>query len=447
MAEWFCDAGSGNDANDGRDNIGVTLSGTVIWTESTFTISEAATHGYTFAAGDVIYVDAGTGVTVGLYEVASSTSTDIVLVETSVLPGVGNASDFAAGDLATGDITSSTGPELTIQAALAELSAGDRVWIRSGTDYNEQTSVITVGALGAPVIMEGYTTTLGDEGVATNDGTTGTLAEGFNPVTGANYYVLKNLYFRDFSGTGCGDTAADHIYLYRVEASNNGSGGIELDDNCMAIGCHAHNNTGDGISVGSAGTFFKCISANNTGDGLQATASMWVVDCLIYENTGSGINWTGSNAYGLFVNNTVVAASASAGTGMKLGTSNTANRYICANNTVSGYSGSGGKGIATAIIGQRTMLFNNNTYNNETDYSNSADLGGGTTTDPSFVNAGSDDYTPGTSSPLIAAGLDVFQVPGAPTMTTQLATVGSSLRAVVAGGGGLLSPNKRAGKQ
>ena len=447
MAIWFCDAGSGNDSNDGRDNIGVNLSGTVIWTESTFTITESAGHGYTFAAGDVIYVDAGTGVTVGLYEVVSSTSTTIVLKETSTLPTVGNASDFAAGDLATGDITSSTGPELTIQAALAELSAGDTVWVRGGTDYNEQTSVATVGTLGSPVVVEGYTTTLGDEGVAVNDGTTGTLAEGFNPASGSNFYVLKNLHFKDFTGTGCGDLLGDHLYFYRVEASGNGSGGIEVDDASEIVNCHSHDNTGDGIAIGSFGTCYKCISQNNTGDGIEATAGMAVIDCLIYENSLNGINWIGSNAYGIFVNNTVVASSASGNTGIELGISNTANRFICANNSVSGYSGSGGKGIDTAIIGQRAMIFNNNLFNNETNYDNSGDLGGGTTGNPSFVNSGADDYTPASSSPLIVAGLEVADAPGADTQTTQKATVGALLRAVVATGGGLLMPNKRGNMQ
>jgi hypothetical protein len=169
---------------------------------------------------------------------------------------------------------------------------------------------------------------------------------------------------------------------------------------------------------------------------------------LIYENTGKGVSWIGANAYGIFVNNTIVAAAASGTTGLNLSTASTSSKFMCINNTVSGYSGGGGKGIETAVIGARAMVYGNNVYDCETAYTNCADLGEGTTSDPSFVDAGADDYTPDVGSPLIAAGLDVSTAPGAPTLTTQGATIGTLLRATVAGGGGgLLMPNKRGGKQ
>lgn len=436
MAVYFIDGSTGNDANDGRDNIGVALA-TATWTESTFTLTQAG-HGYTFAVGDVIYIASGTGATPGLYEVASSTANDIVLVGTSTLPTVGNATDFAAGDLATGDITSSDGPYLTIQTAMAAVAAGDHVWVRSGTDYNEEISVVTTGNSANPIVIEGYTTTLGDEGVAVDDGTTGSLTKGFTPISGSNYYVCKNLYFKNFSAGGLGSTSGDYISLYRVEASDNVGGGIVLDDHCVLMGCHSHDNTGKGFNIGSVGVLYGCIAANNGAEGIHATAGIFVANCLCYDNTGIGINWVGSNVYGLIADNTVVAASASGNTGIHIGVSSTSNKYLCCNNTVSGYSGSGGKGIATSSIGNRAFLFNNNVFDCETAYSGEGDLGGGTTTDPDFVDAASDDYTPDTASPLIEAGFDVTDVPNAPTQTAQAATVGALLRAVVSGGGGLL---------
>jgi hypothetical protein len=443
MATYFVDGSTGNDANDALDNIGVALA-TATWTEATLTLTQAG-HGYTFAAGDVIYITGGTGATVGLYEVASSTADDIVLVETSTLPGVGNASNFAAGDLGAGNITSSDGPYLTIQTALAAVSAGDHVWVRSGTDYNEELTVVTNGTQPNPIVIEGYTTTLRDEGVAVNDGTTGSLTKGFTPTAGSNYYVLKNFYFKDFS-TGFGISTGDFISLYRVEVSGSAGGGIILDDHCVLLGCHVHDNTGKGFNIGSVGVLYGCVAANNGGDGIYATAGIFVSNCLCYDNAGNGISWVGTNVYGLIADNTVVAASASGNTGIRLGVASTSNKYLCCNNTVSGYSGSGGKGIETSAIKDRAFLFNNNVFDCETNYSGEGDLGGGTTTDPDFVNAASDDYTPDTASPLIVAGFDVTDVPNAPTQTAQAATVGALLRAVVSAGG-LLMPNKRGGKQ
>jgi hypothetical protein len=335
----------------------------------------------------------------------------------------------------------------TIQQALDTVAAADIVYVKASATYNEALTTSTAGTAGSPIVFEGYTTTPGDEGIATNDGTTGSLAEGWTPISGNNYYVWKNFRFTNFTGTAFGNLLADHVYLYRIEADNSGSGGIELDDSCEIVGCHAHDNTGDGMAVGSFGTFYRCISHNNTGDGFEATAGMAVIDCLSYENTGNGLNWAGANAYGIFTGNTIVASSASAQTGMALGISNTANRFICCNNTVSGYSGIGGKGIDTAAIGQRALIFNNNLYDNETNYDNEGDLGGGTTGDPDFVNAASDDYTPDTTSPLIAAGFDVSDVPNAATQTSQTATVGALLRATVSASGGAGVANKRAGKQ
>jgi hypothetical protein len=336
-------------------------------------------------------------------------------------------------------------PYLTIQQALDVVGAGDHVWVKASGTYNEALTTSTAGTAASPITFEGFASSTGDEGVVTNDGTTGTLAEGWQPISGSNYYNWKNFHFTNFSGTAFGDTDGDYINLYRVRGSSSGEG-IELDDYCELVACAADGNTNIGIQIGSLGTFYKCVSQGNGSAGIRCTAGMFVVDCLVYDNTGNGIDWTGANAYGMFVGNTVVAPSGGSTKGMQLGSANTANRFICANNTVSGYSGGGGIGIETASIGERALCFNNNVYNCETPYSGCSDLGGGTTSDPDFVDAGSDDYTPGVSSSLTEAGLDVENAPGAPTQSGALATVGTILAAAAASGG-LGLPNKRGNMQ
>jgi hypothetical protein len=334
----------------------------------------------------------------------------------------------------------------TIQKALDNVSSSDKVWVKSSATYNEALTTSTAGLAAGPIVFEGYDSSTGDEGVAVNDGTIGSLVNGWTPIAGTNYYVWKNFQFTNFSGTAFGSAAGDWVVAYRIRASNSGSG-ISLDQNNEVLACHADNNSGDGFFIGAFGTLVTCISQNNSGVGFEATGGMAVVNCLAYENSGNGINWIGANAYGLFVNNTIVAFSGSGQSGLYLNPSSSSNKWLCINNTVSGYSGVGGFGIETSAIMERALIFNNNVFDCAFNYQGGSDQGGGTTSDPSFVDAGSDDYTPDSGSPLIAAGLDLSDVPGAPTLTTQTATVGAILRATVSAGGGLLMPNKRGGKQ
>lgn len=437
MATYFVDDSTGNDANDGLDNIGVALSGTVIWTESTFTITEAAGHGYTFAAGDLIYVDAGTGVTVGLYEVASSTSTTIVLVETSTLPTVGNASDFAAGDLATGDITSSDGPWLTIQQAMDTVSAGDRSWIRSSGTYGEQVSAITAASSGSPIIISGYTTSVGDNGVATNDGTD-TLAVGLNP---GSYYVIENMRFTQFTSNGIGAAAesADNMVLIRVRSDNNGGHGVLLDNNHLFYGCYFHNNVSDGVQMDTTGTFINCIFEANGTDGVEMENG-YVINCLFVSNGLIAINFLLAGIH-IVSNTTIDGDTEDTTVGISFAPS-FETRIICVNNLV--YDcGTGISASAASNLGK--VSFNNLLNGNSTDYSNFGTDLGEVTGAPEFINEGVD-YTLGGGSPAKNAGADLSILPWGLTVTGQQAPIGA-ISHVGGGGGGLLMANKRGGKQ
>lgn len=73
-----------------------TLSGsTATWTALTKTLTQASAFTtYSFVSEDEIQISAGTGVTTGTYKIASRTSANAIVLETSL----------ASGDLATGDI-------------------------------------------------------------------------------------------------------------------------------------------------------------------------------------------------------------------------------------------------------------------------------------------------------------------------------------------------------
>jgi len=440
VAIRFVDAG-GNDANDGLDNIGVTLAGTVIWTESTFTISEAAGHGYTFSAGDVIYVDAGTGVTVGLYEVASSTANNIVLVETSTLLDVGNASDFAAGDLATGDITSSTGALLTGDAAMNAVVAGDTVYLRSDKTYSETLTIDTPGTTTSAIRFVGYTTTLDDDGQATiaaADTRTNCVADSLGSVGG--YYTFENLKFTDGTGDNV-NISLNAMHWRNCEFTGAAVDGISSSGNGMVCESCIFFDVVGGCDAGTSCMFFGCTFEDCIADAIEITWGL-VVNCVFINIGVRAVEFIGSNGFpcvvygctidGVEENTTVGIQFPSASWGPFAAINNII--YDCLT------------GIDGHNNGNHRFIGRNNLLNaNTTDYGNTGyrTEPGEVTTAPQFTDEGSEDYTLGASSPARAAGFDAYETEG----STQAADIGALQVGAGAGGGGLLMANKRGNKQ
>ena len=318
MAVHFVDGSTGNDANDKLDNIGVGLA-TATWTESTLTLTQS-THGYTFATGDVIFIESGTGVSqTGLYEVVSSTANNIVLAATSSLEGVQDANDFAAGDLATGDIVSSDGPLLTVDAAMNAVAAGDKVWVRSTADFTETATIDTEGTAAAPITFEGYTTSLGDNGQATIKGST----DGITQTTGtAHYYLFRNFIITGHSDKGVDFTSVgDNVRLENCNIHTNSGIGVAGDNDIYLSRCKIQNNGGRPILIDASGMIFGCTISGNVG-GIAAQNTTPVLNSLIYDNTNAGsaaaaVRWDGgnTNVVGFIIGNTVDGdASSVAGT-------------------------------------------------------------------------------------------------------------------------------------
>ncbi len=100
-----------SDSNDGLDGIGLNLSGAT-YTASTQKIN-CTLSGYTYTAGDIIYIKAATGIATGLYKIiASDGSTYLQLSPTA---DTRQRFGTLAAPLANGTaISSSTGPLLTV---------------------------------------------------------------------------------------------------------------------------------------------------------------------------------------------------------------------------------------------------------------------------------------------------------------------------------------------
>ena len=439
MAIRFVDAG-GNDTNDGLDNCGAALTG-ADWTESTFTLTEAA-HGYTFATGDVIYLSAGTGVTVGLYEVASSTSSTIVLVETSTLLDVGNASDVAAGDLSNSDITSSDGPDLTGDAAMNAVAAGDTVYMRSDKTYSELLTIDTVGTTTSAIRFVGYTTTLDDDGqaeIAAADTRTNCIADSLGGV--GFYYTFENYKFTQ--GTGdCVNISGNAVHWRNCEFTGAAADGLASSGNGMVCeSCIFFDNGAKGCDAGTNCLFFGCTFEDCVGDAIEVTYGV-VINCVFINITGDAIAFLGSNGFLCVVYGCTIDGVADNTTvGIQFPVSFWG-PFAAINNIIYDCA----TGMAGQDNGNHRFIGRNNLLNaNTTDYANTGyrTEPGEVTTAPQFTNEAGEDYTLGSSSPAKAVGFDAYETEG----TTQGADIGALAVVAGAGGGGLLSPNKRAGKQ
>ncbi len=444
MAIRFVDAG-GNDANDGLDNIGLTwiAADDVTWTESTFTFADAGGHGLTFAAGDLLYISGGTGATVGLYEVASATANNIVIVETTTLENVKNGSDFAAGDLGAGaDITSSSGALLTADASMNAVSAGDTVYLRNDKTYSETVTIDTAGGTTTAIRVVGYGTTLDDDGQATiaaADARTNCLADSLGATGG--YYTFENIKFTD--GTGdCVNLSLNAMHWRNCEFTGASNDGLASSGNGMVCeSCIFFDNGAKGCDAGTSCLFFGCTFEDCVGDAIEVTWGV-VINC-VFINTGAvAIDFLGSNGFPCVVYGcTIDGVEDNTTTGIQFPGSFWG-PYAAINNIVYDC----GTGISGQNNGNHRFIGRNNLLNaNTTDYGNAGyrTEPGEVTTAPQFTLEGSEDYTLGSSSPAKEAGFDAYETEG----STQAADIGALQVGAGAGGGGLLMANKRGNKQ
>ncbi len=435
MATYFVDTSAGNDSNDGLDNSGVGLA-TATWTEATFTLTQAG-HSYTFATGHVINLTAGTGVTTGLYEIVSATSNDVVLKETSTLPGIGNASDVAAGDLGSADITSASGPEATLQAAENDRSTGEDVWIKASADYTATFAIgPTIGANTNPSIWEGYTTTLGDDGKATIDGGSSRASGITDSVTGNSYLVFKNLIIKDHTSHGV-DFAADMVRFLRCDFTGNGGAGVNGDNDYGFQDCLFQANTGDGVTMDLSIAMHGCLVETNGGDGVQADTGCIAMSDF-FSNAGDQINMGVVNT-GLrcVLNNTLDGDGNDSNIGVNFSTSFTTHGFLI--NNIIYDNTTGAEWTGAEMVGSSNNLLNSN----GTKYGGTADTWDDEVTGaPQFTNEGTGDRTLDAGSPAVGGGTDAAQQLG----VTENCAIGAFQTASGGSSGGLLRPNKRGGK-
>jgi len=305
MAIWFVSSGTivaaPSDTNDGRDAIGFGLS-SATFTNSTKTLtSTGAFSSYTFSAGDEIYISGGTGVTAGLYEIASKTSSDAIVLVDDI------------GGTNPSDVTSSDGPFASIPHAFntgntgnTSLLGGDEIRVCGTFLFTSAT-----GGVEADTNLSGsygsLTKIVGCNSRGVEDGTVAVIkADGstkFSPlfkISGAQYCVARNF---DIDGDGSSAKTATNGVDSRTVGSSGwdwidssfhgmGSDGVYLRGQFWRFTrCHFYDNGGDGFTINGSsdkGTFFDCRSFDNGGNGFEHGRGAAFHYCSSYNNGGDG---------------------------------------------------------------------------------------------------------------------------------------------------------------
>jgi hypothetical protein len=424
----YVDGATGNDLNSGSSTGAVKASGagaaTLIADPVVALVADLPDLS-TVVVGDTIRLN---GRVDGMHstDVFEITAVDDTLDTVTVSP--------APGSSTTGVTWAIGGPFDTIQRAVDVMrsAGGEKVYIKGSVTYSEMVSHShRLGAIGQWGIVEGYTTTPGDGGVATISGG-GVRAKCWETGTPV-YVVFKNIRFT--AATTIGLDTGDVVRLRHCRADTNGTTGVSISDNGWAHDCYFHNNTSHGFLVtatqmlatccvfsqngqsglrAAAGLVYKCLAVGNALDGFHflsgAAGPHIVLDCTIdgdNKDSDAGIDFDAANMQEIAVLNTVI--------------------YDCTTGV-----------IGPADAGEEHIFSYNNLVNsNTTNYSNFATHSGEQTGAPLFTTEGTD-YTPAATSPLIGNGVDLktgawVTVAGHATHIGALAPTGSDEPGVVAG--------------
>lgn len=198
---------------------------------------------------------------------------------------------------------------------------------------NSITATITMNSNG-PVVIQGYTNTIGDRGRWVLDGGSGSgyVMINVGPSSSCKNFQIMDVVFQNNGSSGSSDcisipsafgsewsfercqwnsirgsgiTMLTVNYLFDCEAFNcnlnnsTGKGAFQLSSSgCMAHNCIAHHNTNSqaaGFQLDGGITLVGCISATN-GIGIRTSAdvSQNFIQCSLFQNNGPGIELAGS---------------------------------------------------------------------------------------------------------------------------------------------------------
>lgn len=448
---WFV-ATTGSDTNGGSSDGAAKASGAggggtgATWTNGVTTITlPAGTNLSTTVAGDAIRLATATGGVRGatggvadVFEVATVNDGADTLTVTSAPTSNGTDQAFAIGGSLAG-----------IQRAVDSVRGAETVNIKATGTYSPATTItfpssanwVSAGVSGtAPVLFQGFTTTVGDGGIVTVSGASlaanSAIVLG---VVGANHFVWKNFIFSGATGTGIGFDvggagAGSNGHFRRCRFTANGGRGWRAGSGaCTLVLCMADANGNNGYeSVATSNTvWIACIANGNTGDGFNAASGGVWYRCSAFSNSGD--NYEPGGAFNVLFDCTQDGDADDSDVGYRFSGGSTSQIQVLVNCIV--YDNATGV-ISATNIGEKRVSFNNLVNANATAYSGFATESGEVTSAPQFVNEAGGDYGIVSGSPARSAGLDLSENPWGVTFTGRSADIGAVVGPDVGGGGG-----------
>ena len=297
----------------------------------------------------------------------------------------------------------------TIDKAMNEVAAGDKVWVKASVDYTELATIDTAGGAITPIIFEGYTSSTGDGGraVITGGGARASCVVDGLGIDTSIYYVFKNFRFTNATAIGF-TTDCDHITFKNCKFDTHVSHGLQ----CQLVvceDCEFSSNGSSGANLTKNGAILLgCIFYGNGSHGFHGRDNypVFVANSTFFSNAGGNIYVEVADKTLLVVLNcTIDGDGEDSDHGIKLQGATAHLSVVAIVNTVIYDCAVGIESSEDA--GERVVSRNNCVNSNTADYVNFNTFTGEVTDAPNFVNeVGGADYTPDTDSPLIDAGFD-----------------------------------------
>ena len=315
----------------------------------------------------------------------------------------------------------------TVDKAMDNVAAGDKVWIKASATYSESPAIDTAGTIVTEIVFEGYTSATGDGGRATIVGMlTDTIATNI-------MYCFKNIVF-DANGANanCTQLGSSSITWRNCVFKNATSTGQTMVFTGCFYECEFLDNGSDGTALDGASTFVNCKFYRNTVSGIDCAGTVICYNCVFFSNGEHAIDGGAANGAVIVVLNCTVDGD-SKDTLSGINNNASFRGYVVAANSIFYDCETG----IDSDYGDRDILVYNLLNSNTANYGgDAAGQEGEVTGAPLFTNevAGAD-YSLGAGSPARGAGTDY----SADEMDIGAIQVAST--------GGLLGPNKRGGKQ
>lgn len=328
--------------------------------------------------------------------------------------------DFAGGDDTVGDGTLGN-PYKTMQKAHDVVKArggapgqGDNttIYLKNGAAYEEDVEVEeeTTAANDEPLVIEGYSDTPGDGGVATFDGTD-TRALGFALESGGDsntyHWVLRNIEFKRYTDTafeGVGAASFINTVMFQHCRFGNNVIGVEAGGLHSFLDCYFHDNTtGINGTNWDRGNVLRCIFEDNTNGmemGKPNSGAIW--NSLFIGN----VNYSISTNNGVPIVNCVIDGKGKVGLlGVRYPDATGAIPRIL--NTIITDCVAGVQGVVAGAE-ELSAIFNCCFFANTSDFTQGAAKRTGCIfVDPQFVDKDNKDYGIKVTSPCKNAGLDL----------------------------------------